>query len=124
MNFLKNSYNFFYQRLKQFRIFLIIFFIVSLILTLSFYLLPIQLFFNSDIEFIFIFTVILFAIGLIIISFLVAYQINKIIVDHKKNNAGSQLHWRITILFGGISILPSIILAAFGLFIVDYSFRG
>ena len=124
MNLFKNFYKFFYQILKQFRIFLIIFFIVSLILTLSLYLLPIQLFFNSDIEVIFILIVILFAVGLIIISILVAYQINKIIVDHNKNNAGSQLHWRITILFGGISILPSIILAAFGLFIVDYSFRG
>ena len=27
-------------------------------------------------------------------------------------------------MFGGISILPSIILATFGYFIVDYSFRG
>ena len=66
----------------------------------------------------------MFAFGLIILSALVAYQINKIILDHNKKHAGSQLHWRIALLFGVISTLPSIFLAAFGFFIIDYSFRG
>ena len=109
---------------SQFRVVLSIFIVVSIVFTLSIYLIPIQLFFNSETEIIFFILVILFAIGLIVLSILVAYQINKIIVDHNKNNAGSELHWRIAILFGGISILPSIILATFGYFIVDYSFRG
>ena len=124
MTKIKDIFHNTYSAFSRFRIFLVIFIVVSLILTLSLYLLPIQLFFNSDLEILFIFIVTLFAAGLIVISILVAYQINKIILDHKKNNAGSQLHWRIAILFGGISILPSTILAAFGLFIVDYSFRG
>jgi len=110
--------------ISKFRIFLIIFSIVLIIFTLSLYLLPIQLFFNSDIELFFIFIVSLFAFGLIILSALVAYQINKIILDHNKKHAGSQLHWRIAFLFGVISTLPSIFLAAFGFFIIDYSFRG
>jgi len=110
--------------ISKFRIFLIISSIVLIICTLSLYLLPIQLFFNSDIELFFIFIVSLFAFGLIILSALVAYQINKIILDHNKKHAGSQLHWRIAFLFGVISTLPSIFLAAFGFFIIDYSFRG
>ena len=110
--------------ISKFRIFLIISAIVLIIFTLSLYLLPIQLFFNSDIELFFIFIVSLFAFGLIILSALVAYQINKIILDHNKKHAGSQLHWRIAFLFGVISTLPSFFLAAFGFFIIDYSFRG
>ena len=109
---------------SQFRVILSIFIIVSIVFPLSLYLIPIQSFFNSETEIIFFILITLFAIGLIVLSILVAYQINKIIVDHNKNNAGSELHWRIAILFGGISILPSIILATFGYFIVDYSFRG
>ena len=124
MKFITKLYEFLYFIISQFRIFLIIFSIVLIIFTLSLYLLPIQLFFNSDIEFFFLFIVSLFAFGLIILSTLVAYQINKIILDHNKKHAGSQLHWRIAILFGVISTLPSIFLAAFGFFIVDYSFRG
>ena len=85
---------------SQFRVILSIFIVVSIVFTLSLYLIPIQLFFNSETEIIFFILITLFAIGLIVLSILVAYQINKIIVDHNKNNAGSELHWRIAILFG------------------------
>jgi len=124
LNFNTKFFEFLYFMISKFRIFLIISSIVFIIFTLSLYLLPIQLFFNSDIELFFIFIVSLFAFGLIILSALVAYQINKIILDHNKKHAGSQLHWRIAFLFGVISTLPSIFLAAFGFFIIDYSFRG
>ena len=124
MKFNTKIFEFLYFMISKFRIFLIISSIVLIICTLSLYLLPIQLFFNSDIELFFIFIVSLFAFGLIILSALVAYQINKIILDHNKKHAGSQLHWRIAFLFGVISTLPSIFLAAFGFFIIDYSFRG
>ncbi len=124
MKFNTKLFEFLYFMISQFRIFLIISSIVLIIFTLSLYLLPIQLFFNSDIELFFLFIVGLFAFCLIILSVLVAYQINKIILDHNKKHAGSQLHWRIAFLFGVISTLPSIFLAAFGFFIIDYSFRG
>ena len=124
MKFISKIYEFLYFMISQFRIFLIISSIILIIFTLSLYLLPIKLFFNSDIELFFLFIVSLFLFGLIILSSLVAYQINKIILDHNKKHAGSQLHWRIALLFGVISTLPSIFLAAFGFFIIDYSFRG
>ena len=124
MNFLRHFLYLIQEFTSQLRVVLSIFIVVSIIFTLSLYLIPIQLFFNSGTEIIFIITIIFFAIGLIVLSILVAYQINKIIIQHNKNNAGSELHWRIAILFGGISILPSIFLATFGYFIVDYSFKG
>ena len=124
MNFLRHFLYLTQEFTSQLRVVLSIFIIVSIIFTLSLYLIPIQLFFNSETEIIFFITIIFFAIGLIVLSILVAYQINKIIIQHNKNNAGSELHWRIAILFGGISILPSIFLATFGYFIVDYSFKG
>ena len=92
MTKIKDIFHNTYSAFSRFRIFLVIFIIVSLILTLSLYLFPIQLFFNSDLQIFFIFIVTLFAAGLIVISILVAYQINKIILDHKKNNAGSQFY--------------------------------
>ena len=124
MNFLRHFLYLIQELTSQLRVVLSIFIVVSIIFTLSLYLIPIQLFFNSETEIIFFITIIFFAIGLIVLSILVAYQINKIIIQHNKNNAGSELHWRIAILFGGISILPSIFLATFGYFIVDYSFKG
>ena len=124
MNFLRHFLYLIQELTSQLRVVLSIFIVVSIIFTLSLYLIPIQFFFNSETEIIFFITIIFFAIGLIVLSILVAYQINKIIIQHNKNNAGSELHWRIAILFGGISILPSIFLATFGYFIVDYSFKG
>ena len=124
MNFLRHFLHLIQEFTSQLRVVLSIFIVVSIIFTLSLYLIPIQLFFNSETEIIFFITIIFFAIGLIVLSILVAYQINKIIIQHNKNNAGSELHWRIAILFGGISILPSIFLATFGYFVVDYSFKG
>ena len=66
----------------------------------------------------------LLSLSLITLSILVAFQIKKLIGDRKRKYAGSQLHWRIAFLFGFVSILPSIILAGFGMFIVDYSLKG
>ncbi len=64
------------------------------------------------------------SLSLITLSILVAFQIKKLIGDRKRKHAGSQLHWRIAFLFGFVSILPSVILAGLGMFIVDYSLKG
>ena len=34
------------------------------------------------------------------------------------------MHWRLAVLFGGITTLPVLIIALFSLFVVDYSLRG
>ena len=122
-----------YINLKFYNLFYLLFrfkgviLIGSSLLLISFitiYYFLIQLFIISQNDLIFILAIAVLLFGLFVISVLVFFQINKLIVDRKKNNAGSQLHWRMAILFGGVSIIPSIILAGFGLFIVDYSFRG
>ena len=38
--------------------------------------------------------------------------------------AGSQLHWRLALLFGGITTLPAIIVALFAISVLDFSLRG
>ena len=122
-----------YINLKFYNLFYLLFrfkgviLIGSSLLLISFitiYYFLIQLFIISQNDLIFILAIAVLLFGLFVISVLVFFQINKLIVDRKKNNAGSQLHWRMAILFGGVSIIPSIILAGFGFFIVDYSFRG
>ena len=99
-----------------------LFIIVSIVFTLS-SIIPIQLFFNSETEIIFFILIILFAIGLIVLSILVAYQINKIIVDHNKimlvQNYTGELQfvwWNINFTINNLSYI--------WIFYCDYSFRG
>ena len=67
MNFLRRFLNFNKKFASQFRVILSIFIVVSIVFTLSLYLIPIQSFFNSETEIIFFILVILFAIGLIVL---------------------------------------------------------
>ena len=44
--------------------------------------------------------------------------------ERQKRLAGHQLHWRLAILFGGVTTLPAVIVTLFALFVVDFSLRG
>lgn len=71
-------------------------------------------------------------IGLLVVDFLavmvlgtlVFRQIWQLWSERRQRMAGHQLHWRLALLFGGVTTLPAIIITLFALFVVDYSLRG
>ena len=44
--------------------------------------------------------------------------------ERNRRDTGSQLHLRLTLLFGGITAIPAILVAMFAVSIIDYSLRG
>lgn len=64
------------------------------------------------------------AVALVVLSFFVVRHIMQLWADRRQRVAGHQLHWRLAVLFGGITTLPVLIIALFSLFVVDYSLRG
>ncbi len=56
--------------------------------------------------------------------FLIVRQIIRLFIEKKQKQAGSQLQVRLAILFGVITVFPSIIVASFAVSVVDYSLRG
>ena len=51
-------------------------------------------------------------------------QIWRLWSERRQRLAGHQLHWRLALLFGGVTTLPAIMITLFSLFVVDYSLRG
>jgi two-component system nitrogen regulation sensor histidine kinase NtrY len=63
-------------------------------------------------------------VAVIVLGTLVVRQIWRIWSERRQRLAGHQLHWRLALLFGGVTTLPAIIITLFALFVVDYSLRG
>ena len=63
-------------------------------------------------------------LALLVLALLVGRQFWRLWVERRRRLAGHQLHWRLAILFGGLTTLPAIIVTLFALFVVDYSLRG
>ena len=63
-------------------------------------------------------------LALAVLAFLVGRQFWRLWVERRRRLAGHQLHWRLALLFGGLTTLPAIIVTLFALFVVDYSLRG
>ena len=63
-------------------------------------------------------------VAVIVLGSLVVRQIWRLWSERRQRLAGHQLHWRLAILFGGVTMMPAIIITLFALFVVDYSLRG
>ena len=63
-------------------------------------------------------------VAVIVLGALVVRQIWRLWSERRQRLAGHQLHWRLAILFGGVTMMPAIIITLFALFVVDYSLRG
>ena len=63
-----------------------------------------------------------FALALLLVF--VGRQVWRIWTERRQRMAGSQLHWRLAILFGGVTTLPAIIVALFAISVLDFSLRG
>ena len=63
-------------------------------------------------------------LALIMLLVFVGRQIWRIWRERRQRMAGSQLHWRLALLFGGITTLPAIIVAFFAISALDFSLRG
>ena len=61
---------------------------------------------------------------LIGLLFIIIRQIIRLFVEKKQKKAGSQLQMRLAVLFGLLTVFPSIIVASFAVSVVDYSLRG
>ena len=61
---------------------------------------------------------------LFILSIFVFRRIINLFRERKRRLAGYQLHLRLAILFSIISVLPSLIVMGFAIFVLDYSLRG
>ena len=62
--------------------------------------------------------------ALIVMIFIVGRQLYQIWQERKREIAGSQLHLRLALLFGGITVVPTILVAFFAVSVLDYSLRG
>ena len=63
-------------------------------------------------------------LALIVLLIFVGRQILRIWRERRQRMAGSQLHWRLAILFGGVTTLPAIIVAFFAISVLDFSLKG
>ena len=61
---------------------------------------------------------------LILLMIFVGRQIKRIWNERRQRMAGSQLHWRLAILFAGITTLPAVIVAFFAISALDFSLKG
>ena len=64
------------------------------------------------------------ALALLVLGTLVGRQIWRLWSERRQRLAGHQLHWRMAVLFGGVTTFPAIIVTLFALFVVDHSLRG
>ena len=73
------------------------------------------------------FLITIFAVAslcLVGLLFLIVRQIIRLFVEKRRKQAGAQLQLRLAVLFGVITVFPSIIVASFAVSVVDYSLRG
>ncbi|MDA8717058.1 PAS domain-containing sensor histidine kinase [Alphaproteobacteria bacterium] len=78
---------------------------------------------SNDTDFV-MWLIIIDALALLVLGTLVGRQIWRLWSDRRQRLAGHQLHWRMAVLFGGVTTFPAIIVTLFALFVVDYSLRG
>ena len=78
---------------------------------------------SQDTDFLII-IVVVDALALVILGTLVGRQIWRLWSERRQRLAGHQLHWRMAVLFGGVTTFPAVIVTLFALFVVDYSLRG
>ena len=71
-----------------------------------------------------IWLVVIDALALLVLGTLVGRQIWRLWSERRQRLAGHQLHWRMAVLFGGVTTFPAVIVTLIALFIVDYSLRG
>lgn len=73
------------------------------------------------------FLLLIFAVTSVCLSgllFIIIRQAIRFYVEKKQGKAGAKLQLRLAILFGVITVFPSIIVASFAVSVVDYSLRG
>ena len=78
---------------------------------------------SKDTDFL-VFIITVDALALIVLGTLVGRQIWRLWSERRQRLAGHQLHWRMAVLFGGVTTVPAVIVTLFALFVVDYSLRG
>ena len=78
---------------------------------------------SNDTDFV-MWLIIVDAMALLVLGTLVGRQIWRLWSERRQRLAGHQLHWRMAVLFGGVTTFPAIIVTLFALFVVDYSLRG
>jgi two-component system nitrogen regulation sensor histidine kinase NtrY len=78
---------------------------------------------SNDTDFV-MWLVMIDALALLVLGTLVGRQIWRLWSERRQRLAGHQLHWRMAVLFGGVTTFPAIIVTLFALFVVDYSLRG
>ena len=78
---------------------------------------------SNDTDFV-MWLIIIDALALLVLGTLVGRQIWRLWSERRQRLAGHQLHWRMAVLFGGVTTFPAIIVTLFSLFVVDYSLRG
>ena len=72
-------------------------------------------------------TLLLFGLNITVLFVLSAFVLRRIvhiIRERRRRLAGHQLHWRLASLFGLISVLPSLVVMSFAVFVLDSSLRG
>ena len=78
---------------------------------------------SNDTDFV-MWLIIIDALALVVLGTLVGRQIWRLWSERRQRLAGHQLHWRMAVLFGGVTTFPAVIVTLFALFVVDYSLRG
>ena len=78
---------------------------------------------SNDTDFV-MWLIIIDALALLVLGTLVGRQIWRLWSERRQRLAGHQLHWRMAVLFGGVTTFPAIIVTLFALFVVDHSLRG
>ncbi len=78
---------------------------------------------SNDTDFV-MWLIIIDALALLVLGTLVGRQIWRLWSERRQRLAGHQLHWRMAVLFGGVTTFPAVIVTLFALFVVDYSLRG
>jgi two-component system nitrogen regulation sensor histidine kinase NtrY len=78
---------------------------------------------SNDTDFV-MWLIIIDALALLVLGTLVGRQIWRLWLERRQRLAGHQLHWRMAVLFGGVTTFPAVIVTLFALFVVDHSLRG
>ena len=63
-------------------------------------------------------------LALAVLALLVGRQFWRLWIERRRRLAGHKLHWRLALLFGGLTTLPAIVVTLFALFVVDFSLES
>ena len=59
-----------------------------------------------------------------LLLFFVGRQLLRLWRERSQRHAGAQLHFRLALLFGGVTAIPAVLVAMFAISMIDYSLRG